>query len=251
MPDEELNNVNPEENDPPKNVSGEEAPADQQQTSGADSGAAPDDISDPTMDESSTLSQEADKESAESAAESDERAADSSSDDTGELSQEEIEEAFEAVNDSGGESGENNENSALSQGESKEAVDGETSDASSAEDTVSEDHLSNGEFNIVKSKEFENFGKPELGESNQKIDMLLDVTLPISIELGRTSMPIEDILNLGPGSVVELNRLAGEPVDLLVNDKLIAKGEVVVVDENFGVRVTTMVSHEERLRSLV
>ena len=93
--------------------------------------------------------------------------------------------------------------------------------------------------------------KPELVGSDQKIDMLLDVTLPISIELGRTSMPIEDILNLGPGSVVELNRLAGEPVDLLVNDKLIAKGEVVVVDENFGVRVTTMVSQEERLRSLV
>ncbi|UCE68038.1 MAG: flagellar motor switch protein FliN [Candidatus Zixiibacteriota bacterium] len=202
------------------------------------------------MDESSSLSQEADSDGAESAAEWDGKVADSSSDDTGELSQEEIEEAFDAVNGSGGESGENNENSAASNGESKEVADSETSDPQSALETETEDHLSDDGFNIVKSKEFENFGKPELGGSNQKIDMLLDVTLPISIELGRTSMPIEDILNLGPGSVVELNRLAGEPVDLLVNDKLIARGEVVVVDENFGVRVTTMVSHEERLRSL-
>ena len=63
-------------------------------------------------------------------------------------------------------------------------------------------------------------------------------------------MAIEDILNLGPGSVVELDKLAGEPVDLLVNNKLLAKGEVVVIDENFGVRITTMVSKPERIRSL-
>jgi flagellar motor switch protein FliN/FliY len=80
--------------------------------------------------------------------------------------------------------------------------------------------------------------------------MLMDVSVPIAIELGRTSMAIEDILNLGPGSVVELDKLAGEPVDLLVNNKLLAKGEVVVIDENFGVRITNMVSKPERIRSL-
>ncbi len=91
-------------------------------------------------------------------------------------------------------------------------------------------------------------GSPTRGAQN--LDLLMDVTLPISIELGRTAMNIQDILNLGPGSVVELNKLAGEPVDLLVNNKIVAKGEVVVIDENFGVRVTSLVSPEERIRSL-
>ncbi len=92
-------------------------------------------------------------------------------------------------------------------------------------------------------------GKGNEGEPNN-LQLLLDVALPISIELGRTSMNIQDILNLGPGSVVELNKLAGEPVDLLVNKKVVAKGEVVVIDENFGLRVTSLISPEDRLKSL-
>jgi flagellar motor switch protein FliN/FliY len=92
--------------------------------------------------------------------------------------------------------------------------------------------------------------KPEGKHEGKNIDMLLDVTLPVSIELGRTALKIEDILNLGPGSVVELDKLAGEPVDILVNEKLLAKGEVVVVDENFGVRITSMISPQDRIRSL-
>jgi flagellar motor switch protein FliN len=92
--------------------------------------------------------------------------------------------------------------------------------------------------------------RPEGKSEGKNIDMLLDVTLPVSIELGRTSLKIEDILNLGPGSVVELDKLAGEPVDILVNEKLLAKGEVVVVDENFGVRITSMISPQDRIRSL-
>jgi len=81
-------------------------------------------------------------------------------------------------------------------------------------------------------------------------DMLLDVKLPVSIELGRTTMTINDILALGGGSVVELDKLAGEPVDLLVNDKIIARGEVVVVDENFGIRITSLISPQDRIKSL-
>lgn len=95
---------------------------------------------------------------------------------------------------------------------------------------------------------------PELSESGSKkdgnLELLLDVNLPISIELGRTTMKIKDILSLGPGAVVELKKLAGEPVDLLVNNKVVARGEVVVVDENFGLRITSLLSPEERLRSL-
>ncbi len=86
--------------------------------------------------------------------------------------------------------------------------------------------------------------------TTNNIDMLLDVKMPVAIELGRTEMPISELLSLGPGSVVELNKLAGEPVDLLVNNRVIARGEVVVVDENFGVRITLLLSPEERLKSL-
>jgi flagellar motor switch protein FliN/FliY len=86
--------------------------------------------------------------------------------------------------------------------------------------------------------------------SSGNIDLLMDVKMPIAIELGRTEMPISEILTLGPGSVVELDKLAGEPVDLLVNGKIVARGEVVVVDENFGVRITMLMSPQERLKSL-
>jgi len=82
------------------------------------------------------------------------------------------------------------------------------------------------------------------------IDMILDIALPVTVELGRTKMLIRDILSLAPGSVIELDKLAGEPVDLLVNDKPIAKGEVVVIDENFGVRLTNIVNTTERIKNL-
>lgn len=82
------------------------------------------------------------------------------------------------------------------------------------------------------------------------INLLMDVNLPVSIELGRTRMTISDILELGSGSIVELDKLAGEPVDILVNNKPLAKGEVVVLDENFGVRITSLVSPRERLERL-
>ncbi len=85
---------------------------------------------------------------------------------------------------------------------------------------------------------------------SNNLDLLLDIPLQVTVELGRTSQPIKDILNLSAGSVVELDKLAGEPVDILVNQKLIAKGEVVVIDENFGVRVTDIISQKERIRNL-
>ena len=90
---------------------------------------------------------------------------------------------------------------------------------------------------------------PNLQSSQEQgsIDLLFDVQLHLSVELGRTSIPVREILQLGPGSIVELDKLAGEPVDILVNGKLIARGEVVVVDENFGVRVTEIASQTEAL----
>ncbi len=94
----------------------------------------------------------------------------------------------------------------------------------------------------------------ELGQFNNKererLELLLDLKLDISIELGRTRMLVRDILELGPGAVVELDKMAGETVDLLVNDKKLAEGEVVVVDENFGIRITHLISMEERIKML-
>jgi len=83
-----------------------------------------------------------------------------------------------------------------------------------------------------------------------KIDFLLDVPLDVSVELGRAKMPIRDMLQLGPGSVIELDKLIGEPVDLLVNSRLIARGEVVVFDENFGIRITDILKPEDRIKML-
>ncbi|HEX3018861.1 MAG TPA: flagellar motor switch protein FliN [Chitinispirillaceae bacterium] len=87
-------------------------------------------------------------------------------------------------------------------------------------------------------------------ESSTNIDMLLDIELDVSIELGRSLLSIKRVLELAPGSIVELDRMAGEPVDLLVNNKVVAKGEVVVIDESFGIRIVSLVSAEERIKSL-
>lgn len=80
--------------------------------------------------------------------------------------------------------------------------------------------------------------------------MLLDIPLQVTVELGRTKRSVKDILELSTGSIIELDKLAGEPVDILVNNKLIAQGEVVVIDESFGVRVTDIVSQSDRIRKL-
>lgn len=88
------------------------------------------------------------------------------------------------------------------------------------------------------------------GALPKNIDLIMDVPLEVSVVLGRTKMNIRDILNLATGSLVELDKLAEEPVEVLVNGKRVAYGEVVVIDENFGVRITSIVSNEEKIRSL-
>ena len=88
------------------------------------------------------------------------------------------------------------------------------------------------------------------GGDQRNMDMILDISVPISVELGRTNMLVKDILALTQGSIVELDKVAGTPVDLLVRGKLIAQGEVVVVDENFGLKITNICGSEERVRNL-
>jgi flagellar motor switch protein FliN/FliY len=83
-----------------------------------------------------------------------------------------------------------------------------------------------------------------------RIDMILDIPVQLTVELGRTKIPIRNLLQLAQGSVVELDRLAGEPMDVLVNGCLIAQGEVVVVNDKFGIRLTDVIAPDERLRRL-
>jgi len=87
-------------------------------------------------------------------------------------------------------------------------------------------------------------------DSDIDLDMVLDIPVTISMEIGRTKINIRNLLQLGQGSVVELDRLAGEPMDVLVNETLIAHGEVVVVNDKFGIRLTDVISAEERVKKL-
>jgi len=105
---------------------------------------------------------------------------------------------------------------------------------------------------VVRAASFEDLPESPAGQENEprNIDMLLDISLPITIELGRTSMLIRDVLQLGPGSVIELDKVSGEPVDLYVNDRKFARGEVVVIEENFGVRITELIRVDERVKAL-
>lgn len=88
------------------------------------------------------------------------------------------------------------------------------------------------------------------GVRDRNLDLILDIPLKVTVELGRTKMPVSELLNLTQGSVIELAKLAGEPMEVLVNDKLIARGEAVVVNEKFGVRLTDIISPSERIEQL-
>ncbi len=104
------------------------------------------------------------------------------------------------------------------------------------------------EMQTAQFQQVEPSSSPAL--KDRKLDMLMDLSLQVSIELGRTTMFIKDILNLQRGSVVEFEKLASEPVDILINGKKMAEGEVVVIEKHFGIRITSLVDTTERLRSL-
>ena len=118
-----------------------------------------------------------------------------------------------------------------------------------AETAAEEETAASGDAVAVEEKSVQAHAESSDKET-QDMAMLLDIELPILIELGRTSLLIREILRLGPGSIVELDKLSGEPVDIFVNEKKIAEGEVVVIEENFGVRITELVRPDERLKAL-
>ncbi len=102
----------------------------------------------------------------------------------------------------------------------------------------------------VDFEEFDMAGTPANLAGNPDLDVILDIPVSISMEVGRTSITIRNLLQLNQGSVIELDRLAGEPLDVLVNGTLIAHGEVVVVNEKFGIRMTDVISPSERIKKL-
>ena len=93
-------------------------------------------------------------------------------------------------------------------------------------------------------------GGGEAGGERQNLDLLLDVPIPISVEVGRTEMNLDQVLDLGPGSILPLDKKSEEPVDLRVNGKLIARGEVVMVDDSYGLRITQILDQAGRIESL-
>ncbi len=107
----------------------------------------------------------------------------------------------------------------------------------------------NGE-NIEQNMENTDNGAVEEQEEERDLEFILDIPLELSVELGRTRMLVNDLLQLGQGSIVELNKLAGEPLEIYINRKLIARGEVVVVNEKFGVRLTDIITPMDRVKSL-
>lgn len=123
-----------------------------------------------------------------------------------------------------------------------------------------EEHTENDEVKVMPQKAEINVGKladeMKAGDDAlnklrvQNLDFILDIPLKISVELGRTSILIKELLQLGQGSVLELDKLAGEPLEVLVNGKLVARGEVVVVNEKFGIRLTDITSPIERIETL-
>ncbi len=107
-----------------------------------------------------------------------------------------------------------------------------------------------------ESSELDNAPFPDMEQGQKRketlkdLDFILDIPLEVSVELGRTKMLINELLQLGQGSVIELNKLAGEPLEILINKKLVARGEAVVVNEKFGVRLTDIISPMERVKQL-
>ncbi len=116
------------------------------------------------------------------------------------------------------------------------------------QDAQTQDGAGTGE--AVQDHEFQNLNDESGKTLEQDIDFLLDIPVEITVELGTSRMLIKELLQLGQGSVIELEKLAGEPMEIRANSRLIARGEVVVVNEKFGVRLTDIISPSERLTQL-
>jgi flagellar motor switch protein FliN len=134
--------------------------------------------------------------------------------------------------------------------QSQESMDGQISGKDALQESINallEGSMTQAPVNIPEPEISEPAPSSSSGiTSNSAINMLMDVNLLFTVELGRTQMPVKHVLELQKGSVVELDRVAGEPVDVFVNEHLMARGEVVVVDDKFGVRITELIAPETK-----
>src|SRR5574344_1297842 len=150
------------------------------------------------------------------------------------------------------------------QEETKDTEDVSTEDALNNEETIDASEFTpiagknananedNQEPVTVQSVEFPSFdtAAQTSGEENKNLDLLMDIKLQLSVELGRAELPVKKVLELTRGSIVELEKVAGEPVELYANGKLVAHGEVVVIEDNFGLRITRITEPDERLKGI-
>lgn len=127
---------------------------------------------------------------------------------------------------------------------------GMADDWAAAMEEQAQEEQAQDEADSVDFQEFDMADTQTNVEANPDLDVILDIPVSISMEVGRTSITIRNLLQLNQGSVIELDRLAGEPLDVLVNGTLIAHGEVVVVNEKFGIRMTDVISPSERIKKL-
>lgn len=127
----------------------------------------------------------------------------------------------------------------------------EASDAINSE-SMAEEEVNAGEPVTIQPVKFTSFetSSPAQGEVNKNLDILMDIKLQMTVELGRTELPVKKVLELTKGSIVELEKVAGEPVELYANGKLVAQGEVVVIEDNFGLRITSITDPEDRLKGI-
>lgn len=158
----------------------------------------------------------------------------------------------ESTEDAGADWGDAMAEQAAAEGEAEEAAASDTADwgDAMAEQSAAESSALQ-ESTVEQAPVFTEFSpKNELNNTKNDIDFILDIPVQLTVELGRTKISIKNLLQLAQGSVVELDGLAGEPMDVLVNGTLIAQGEVVVVNEKFGVRLTDIITPAERIRKI-
>lgn len=143
-------------------------------------------------------------------------------------------------------------NEEISETQTSEPVDdwaAAMAEQSEEDTTVAEKSENKKEYERAEFQDL-NDNTTKLTEADANLDVILDIPVTVSMEIGRTELPIHSLLQLNQGSVVELDRLAGEPMDVLVNGTLIAHGEVVVINEKFGIRLTDVISPAERVKKL-
>lgn len=166
------------------------------------------------------------------------------------LKQDTVEESAEALQEPEVETSEVKEDEALSS--QMDDLDVTQVSDSASDDSIIDEEIDAGEPVTIQPVKFASFEESShaQGEANKNLDILMDIKLQLTVELGRTELTVKKVLELTRGSIVELEKVAGEPVELYANGKLVAQGEVVVIEDNFGLRITSITDPEDRIKGI-